>query len=150
MKKFALLAAVAAASLTACKKDSENTPNKSRTDLLVDKNWLRTDVTATVGSNTASAYTQFFPNSCDRDDLYRFTKPNVLTQDEGPTKCGNGPQTFTNTWSFSNNDTKLTIGTDVFDVSEIQDSSLKLSYTDTYQVNGQPVTATITYIFAKR
>ena len=66
-----------------------------------------------------------------------------------PNKCGTADVVTTGTWTFIENDTKVTFvdatnGTQTFTLSELTSTSLKLSGVQTYQGNAVNVTAIFT------
>ncbi|RZK30321.1 MAG: hypothetical protein EOO63_07050 [Hymenobacter sp.] len=143
MKKL-LLFALCVASLSACKKDSENTPSKM--DLITAKNWRVTAATTTTtvtttGSSptvtTTNDYAQYDP--CEKDNFYKFNTNKTLIFDEGPTKCNpSSPQTSTITWDFNGDQTKLITGTasssssSSDDILELSATTLRLRTMDSY------------------
>jgi hypothetical protein len=146
MKKLLLLAAVAL-SLSACKKDEDKTPSISRTDLLVDKDWILKDQIETFGSTTTSVYSKV--DACAQDNFLRFTKPNLVVRNEGTLKCNTtDPQVKNGTWAFSGDDAKLTIDSEAYNVTELTDGSMKLSAT--LVKVGTTSAGTFTLVYAKK
>jgi hypothetical protein len=142
MKRFTI-AALALASLlaTACKKDSENTPQPKTTEQLLTANWRMTALTSNPGlqTNTGTTVTDIYPfvPSCTKDDIMQFLAGGQFKADEGATKCdGNDPQTLTGTWTSakSGNDTNVnvTVGSSTlhFKVLEVSDTQLKMMTND--------------------
>ncbi|MDJ0366204.1 lipocalin family protein [Hymenobacter sp. H14-R3] len=144
MKKlsFLLLTLVA---LGGCKKDDNNTPGMSPTELLTAKNWR-------VSTFSVTAAGQPYPavlDPCDKDNYLKFNTDKTLIVDEGPTKCDpTNAQTEKGTWSMPSAD-KLTItapnlpvsgGT--FDIKELSATTLHLYISDSQ--SGTPLTADVT------
>ncbi|GAB2947101.1 hypothetical protein GCM10027048_10150 [Hymenobacter coalescens] len=153
--RFPLLLALGAVSLlSACDDDKETAKPKSRTDLLVGKDWKMTACTVSPGWPVAGNrqatdfYNEVMP-SYDRDDIYRFEKPDVCRQDEGPTRSPNNTrQVYNGKWSFSNEDKVLrteleVLGNSTYDVIELDENTLKTSGSRTE--GGVRYTFTFTY-----
>lgn len=112
MKKLFLFA-LAAASLSACKKDSDNTP--SRTELLTSRKWRITaftvNTTSSIVGGTPSSMTidQYaLQLACEKDDFYQFNTDKTMKQEEGPTQCSTSPtQTTVFNWDFNSDQSKL-------------------------------------------
>jgi hypothetical protein len=151
MKKL-LLFALAVASLSACKKGSENNPSK--TGLLTSKKWRVTAFTATYSTsggsapttNTVDQYAQ--TPACSKDDFYKFNTDKTLILDEGATKCStSGPQTTAFTWDLNSDQTKLFINASGLsssspnDIVELSASTMRLHTTDIYMANGLTITS---------
>ena len=154
MKNFAtyLLAAAVGLTTLGCSKKEEA---PSKTELLTNKNWIETAatvspgipvVTATGTTTVTDLHAQQKP--CDLDDFIRFETPNVYKSDEGASKCNTAdPQTTTGTWVYNGDQTIITItsagGTpSSANVTELTDSSLKVSVSRTDATSG------ITYTYA--
>jgi hypothetical protein len=138
--RFPLLALTAVSLLTACEKDKEKVTPKTPTELLVGKNWMMTACTVSPALRTADGrlITDYYAerNTFDRDDLWRFEKPNAFTHDEGATKrATNDPQSYAGTWSLEQGDKVLhaavpTLNYDnTYDVQEISENTMRLSGT---------------------
>ncbi|HEX8659275.1 MAG TPA: lipocalin family protein, partial [Hymenobacter sp.] len=112
---------------TSCKKDKEEPKPKTRTELLTAKNWrISADVTTTVGTSAPDDNYARMP-ACEKDDFLKFNTNNSCILDAGQLKCNSAePQTTTGTWNFTDNDTKLTIDGDVYEVVEVSESTLKI------------------------
>lgn len=155
MKKLFLFA-LAAAAVSACKKDSENTP--SRMDLITAKNWRVTALTSTTTITPASGssstttrddYAQY--SACEKDNFYKFNTNKTVVADEGPTKCDpSDPQTTTIAWDFNSDQTKLLTGANYSeDILELSATTLRLretgSYTYTINTTTYSVVSTTTF-----
>jgi hypothetical protein len=112
-----------------CKKE------KTKTELLTEKAWLRTALTVNPGI-PAGAITitdllaQIEP--CVKDDLLKFTADQKYSEEEGATKCNpSDPQIVEKgTWSFNSGETVLTkiaSDTTTFNLVELNATTLKLT-----------------------
>jgi hypothetical protein len=150
MKKlsFLLLSLIA---LGACKKDGENTPSASRTDLLTAKKWRVSSLTYTAISvgkiTTTDEYA--LEQACHRDDFYKFNTDKTLVADEGATKCSaSDTQTSTQNWDFNSDQTNLLVTSSGYmstgskDIVELSATTLRLREVHTYISNGATTTET--------
>ncbi len=151
MKKLFLFALVAA-SLSACKKDSENMPSKM--ELLTAKSWrvsayTSTRTVATTGSapvvTTTDEYASF--PACEKDNFVKFSTNKTMVQDEGATRCSSGAAQQENyTWDFNSDQTKLLVtavgstNTDTSDLAELSATTLKIRDTNSYTAGTTTVT----------
>lgn len=127
MKKF-VLPFLFAFILVSCGKDEE-TPVKTKTDLLCQANWKFS--AATVGGADASGGIQ----ACYKDNIIKFNSNGTGTADEGATKCnGADPQTYNITWNFLSGETQIKItppllpgGSDTYTVVSISETQLVAS-----------------------
>jgi len=153
MKKLFLIA-LAVSSLSACKKDSENSPSK--TDLLTSKKWritadTETSTTTITGSAPVTTTTNQYATTaaCEKDNYTQFNNNKTLVLDEGASKCSsNDPQQTTGTWDLSSDQTKLTVGvsgttgTNTLDVLELTASTLRLRQSYSYTTTGATYSGT--------
>ena len=150
---YFLTAALGLSILGGCKKDSDDTatPAKTKTELLVGKDWVLTDITLSQG-NTPGASVYGLVDVCTRDDKYRFATPNAVTVSAGAMACSTSP-TSPGTWAFASSETKLNL-TNVgdalddgsYNIVELTETSMKLSAT----VTQGTITYTTTGIFVKQ
>ena len=111
-----------------CGKDND-TPGKTKTDLLCQANWKFS--AATVGGSDVSSQIQ----PCYKDNIIKFNANGAGTVDEGATICTAGnPQTYTLTWSFLSGETQLKInpplfpgGSDTYNVVTLTETQLVAS-----------------------
>lgn len=132
MKKYLLLALLAASSLTACKKDKDTAPAKTKAELLVDKKWRLSALTGTYTDGgklqTKDGYTTI--PSYTKDDFYTFKADKTLTYDEGPTKQNtSAPQSYPGTWDLNSDQTKLYISpaggsATAYDLTELTETTM--------------------------
>jgi len=150
MKKLSLLL-VAATALSACKKDSENAPATSNTDLLTSHNWKPSSGTISITVGGATTSSDAF-ETCDKDDAYKFNTDKSLVVDAGTTKCSSSdPQKETGTWAFSSGDQKLTMmlpnqafPSSALDIKELNAKTLHLS--GTQSASGASYTVDVTLV----
>ncbi len=111
MKRLALSALALVALVSACKKDSTDTPTPSaKVALLVNKRWGLTALTAQQGSVTKDGYATLRP--CEKDDYLRFNDDRTAEANEGPLKCNTSDaQSQAGTWELISNETKLLLTT---------------------------------------
>lgn len=147
LRKFALLLAVAAASLTGCQKDTVAPAPASKTQFLTAGPWHITAYSRATGSAAATDYfASAFPAACERDDRYAFGTNGVEIRTEGPTACtGNTSTTVVGTypWNMNSGQSQLTIGGTTFDVVQLTADAMQLRSSRTS--NGATVVDTITY-----
>jgi hypothetical protein len=116
MQKLFLFA-LALFSLSACKKDLENTPSK--VDLLTAQKWQlsaytstvtigRTTTTTTSPASVTTTDKYASLASCEKDNFTKYNADKTIVQDEGPTKCyAYLAQKQYYTWEFNNDQTKI-------------------------------------------
>jgi hypothetical protein len=147
MKKLFLFALVVS-TLSACKKDSENSPSK--TDLLTSKKWritaeTETSTVTTTGSAPITTTSNQYATTpaCEKDNFTQFSTNKTFVEDEGASKCDpNDPQTTSGTWDLPGDQTKLIVGTsgvpgtNDFEVLELTSSTLRLRDSYSYSSSG--------------
>lgn len=152
MRKLLFLAilVVFIGSMSACKKDS-------KTDILTGSSWKITAMTVNPGIEdplTQTTITDFYNSiyypSCAKDNFMTFNEDGTSVSDEGSTKCtATDPQTSTGTWAFNSDETQITFeaGTDdeiVYNISEMSDDMIKVSYSEFDTDLGETYTFSIT------
>jgi len=122
LNAFTLL--LAAASITACSKDSA--PSKTKTELLTQAAWkfesegIDIDKNGTIEAPTGEV------EDCNKDDVFTFITGGTGTRDEGATKCeGTDPQTAPFVWSFQNSESELLFDGRLFKLHTLTDNNLK-------------------------
>jgi hypothetical protein len=121
--------------LTACKKKNDA---KSKTELLTSSAWLVSKSEEKLNNNP---YVDDFPNwaSCEKDNKIIFATNNVVTFDEGATKCDvSDPQTETGSWAFTENDTKLIVDGETLTIEQLDENTLIV--VSSYSFSGQTYT----------
>jgi hypothetical protein len=142
-----LLFVLGVASLGACKKNNETSPEASRTELLTTKSWRLSASTITTGTSVKDEYAT--SEACERDNFIKFNTNKSVVVDEGATRCDPADmQTQTSTWDFNSDQTKLTIpvyaGVIIAaDIVELSATTLRVRYTDT----SNAPTETYDYVF---
>jgi len=109
IRKILYLLGFALPLLLACKKEENNSPPKTKTQLLTQSSWRFSS--ATANGSDASGYLQ----ACQKDNIYTFAAAGTGSMDEGPTRCNmSDPQSTPFTWNFASNETVLHISTQLF------------------------------------
>jgi hypothetical protein len=140
------------ATVLSCKKEKDDsTPAaKTKTELITTGSWKRTalvsnpayDWNANGVFDTNILNTMF---SCEKDNFETYQKNGMVVTSEGASKCNaSDPQTWSVTWSFGDNETKLIWdGNDVYTLLELTETTLK--FQSTFVENGVTYTQTETY-----
>lgn len=128
MKKTLWSLLALAALSTACKKEEEPAPSKE--SQLMAKNWQITDHLQIIGTQTPSVYAQM--QDCVKDNLYRFSTNNVLSRDEGATKCfTSSPQTDTIYWTMTGEASLITVwdlDTTRYTIESVNETQMRLRF----------------------
>ena len=135
--KFLFLTLLAFAFILNACNDSTTTPApavKTKTDLLCMANWKITSATINpgidVGGGTVITDLRAQSDSCDLDDFVKFNPDKTGKDDEGPTKCDpSDPQSTSFTWSFNEDETKITYDGDLYDIVTLNETTLVLKIT---------------------
>ncbi len=157
MKHLNLLIILAAFSIlfSSCNKDDDAQP-ATKTDFLVDKNWVPTAITINPAiqlndsSVTNDWYGRVLP-ACVQDDIKIFSRNGSYRGEEGDDKCNSGdPQIFElGDWAFSDDETKLVVSANgnfsSYDIQELTATSLIYRYTVRSQGGGTTYTFIETY-----
>ncbi|HMR85742.1 MAG TPA: lipocalin family protein [Niabella sp.] len=140
--------------LFSCSKDNDEAKGKSKTELLTNGSWKL----AAYTSNPADDWdgdgvkeTDFYKvmETCEKDDITTFkTNGDVVFDYKTLCDYDSGPQTETEKWDFTNNETTLRIkyndtDIDTYQIVELTASTLKVR--DTYTYEGITYTEEITY-----
>lgn len=162
MNKLVYLAICLLLVFPACEKD-ENSPNDlTKLDLISAQSWLVQSAVLNPGLqmgglSLTDIYTMV--EACAKDDFFTFESTGVASLDQGANVCdASVPQTLSNSWSFNEDETKLTFtpplqynlnGVGVLELSEvnlveISETELIISfqYTEPYLNTLQEVTIT--------
>jgi hypothetical protein len=151
MKLFFLLLWIIAASAFSCKKNEDkNVPAKTKTELLTTGTWKRTALISTpaydwYGDGTFATDILSVMKPCEKDNIDTYKTNGVFETDEAATKCDPAdPQTWTASWVFADNETKLIFdGTDEYTLDELTETTLK--FHSTFVENGVTYTQVETY-----
>lgn len=129
--------------LCGCGKDGDD--SKSKTTLLTQSDWVRTSLMITINTNPPYDDHQTLA-ACIKDNRWVFRSNGTYEYNEGPTKCNAGdPQIIqTGSWAFTDNETKLTIGSSTFTVDQLTETTMVLTYT--YSGGGNTTVTKGTYV----
>jgi hypothetical protein len=148
-KTFALILSISMATafiFSSCNKDDDNTPAKTKTELITSASWKFSS--ATVGGTDVSAFLQ----ACQKDNKVTLVAAGTGTLDEGTTKCNAGDPQITNiTWNFQSSETQVFVsyplftgGSSTFTLVSLTESTMVLSQPMTVGASTQ--TAIVTFI----
>lgn len=151
MKKIIVLILVSIATFSCGKKTDPAPTPETNTQKLCGKNWRLVAFTYNPGIPVNGvSITDFYAqlSACRRDDFQNYNVNGTTIIDEGNTKCNaSDPQTSSRTWSWANNETKLTITASntvtTLDVLQNDGNVLRLSGTEV--VSGITYTRSLTY-----
>lgn len=144
-----LLVITAMATFFSCNK-SDNDRVKTKTELITMGSWKRTAFIATPaydwnadGTFDTNLLNTMFP--CEKDNFETYQTNGMVVTNEGITKCNaSDPQTWSVSWTFGDNETKLIWdGTDVYTLLELTEATLK--FQSTFVENGVSYTHVETY-----
>lgn len=122
--------------LSSCNKDSL----KSRKDLLTEGNWIIRGYTDNPGydfDGDGDNDTNFFVllDACDKDDFLNFYGDGSGASDQGSNKCDPfDPQRESFSWYFTDNDNRINIDGDDWNITELTSSRFAIS--NTYNSSG--------------
>ncbi len=145
-----LLAITTASTFIACKKDNkDDNAGKTKTELITTGSWKVTAYTVNPaldvdGDGDVETNVFDYYEACEKDDFTTFKTDNTAEFNDGPSKCDPGDaQTYSRTWYFTANETKLVVDGQEFTIIELSATSAKIRYT--YELNGVTYTDEITY-----
>lgn len=135
-----------------CKKDKDENVNavKTKTELLTTGIWKRTALISNPaydwnadGTFDTNILNTMFP--CEKDNFETYRTNGMVVINEGVIKCNSSdPQTWSVTWTFGDNETKLIWdGNDVYTLLELTETTLK--FQSTFVENGVTYTHVETY-----
>ena len=136
--------------LISCQKDKNSSAAETKTKLLTTGIWKRTALISNPaydwnadGTFDTNILNTMFP--CEKDNFETYRTNGIDETNEGPTKCNaSDPQTWTATWLFIDNETKLIFdGVDVYTLLELTATTLK--YQSTFVESGVTYTHVETY-----
>jgi len=142
---------IAGVAFLSCKKDKDNNgAAKTKTELLTTGNWKRTALISNpaydwYADGTFATDILSVIKPCEKDNIDTYKTNGVFETNEGATKCDpSDPQTWTATWIFADNETKLIFdGTDEYTLLELTATTLK--FQSTFVENGITYTQVETY-----
>jgi|SRR6187399_465173 len=151
IKKITIFFLIIVVVFASCKKDKDYTTTaKTKTELITMGSWKRTALISNPaydwnanGVFDTNILNTMFP--CEKDNFETYQANGMVLTNEGVTKCGSSdPQTWSVTWSFGDNETKLIWdGNDVYTLLELTETSLK--FQSTFTENGVTYTQVETY-----
>lgn len=111
-----------------CKKNSDQ---KSKTELLTQKDWVMSKYELKSGGSVWIDETQYWQDF-SKDDHFVFRTNNTVEQNEGATKCdASDPQIVdTGSWAFSDNETKITWFGKTSTIDQLNETTLIITTTD--------------------
>jgi len=133
-----------------CNKDDDNQTPTTKTELLTAAPWKRTALVSNPaydwnanGVSATDILSIMFP--CEKDNFDTFKSNGTVETNEGPTKCNaSDPQTWTATWVFADNETKIIFdGFDEYTLVEL--TATTLIYESTFVENGVTYTHVESY-----
>lgn len=121
---------------TGCQKDDPPPPTKTE---LISRNWKVTAMTAVFPAPIGTVDVLGQIDACEKDNIIKIQSAGTYTVDEGATKCDpTDPQIVeTGNWVFANNETKLTIIGETWDIVSLSATTLVLKQ-DTAAGGGLP------------
>ena len=134
---FALLLMLAGTIISlSCKKSRDEEPAKTKTELLTTGTWKLTAYTSDpaydwYGTGVYATDILAALNPCQRDGFDTYKTNGIMEINEGALKCQpSDPQTFTATWAFTDNETKILYdGFDEYILVELTATTMKLRST---------------------
>ena len=150
--KFAAFFLIAVFVFVSCKIDKNYIPAtaKTKTELITMGSWKRTALISNPaydwnanGVFDTNILNTMFP--CEKDNFETYQSNGMVVTNEGATKCNlSDPQTWSVTWRFGDNETKLIWdGNDVYTLLELTETTLK--FQSTFTENGVTYTQVETY-----
>jgi len=135
-------------SFQGCNKDDNDSP-KTKTELITTGSWKMTGYTINPAADIdldGDTETNVFDyiDGCIKDDFTTFKTNGTAEGNEGASKCDNAdPQTYSLTWSFTSNETKLILDGDEYNLVELTATKLRISYS--YVDTGVTYTEEVTF-----
>jgi hypothetical protein len=134
MKKttIALLAfcTLSVMAMTSCKKDSNTAVVKPRMELLTQKAWKYDLHGLDENNNGVIDQAENDMPDCQLDDVYTFSSNGTGLYASGDVQCAPDDVNTNFTWSFSSDQTQLTIFSFTQMISKLDDNILELYYED--------------------
>ena len=116
----ALLISIAlAVTVTSCKKDESNLTKK---EMLTAKSWK-------ILSSKSDGVADII-DDCQKDDFLNFAASGAYTFNPGTNKCYSDDDTYSGTWSFSNDEKYLIVDGDSAKLVELSKSRFTISIVD--------------------
>lgn len=122
--------------IISCSKENANT--KSRTELLVQKNWKYEIAGLDENNNGVIEESENGLLPCQSDDIFTFYANGTGVLTNGSSQCIPGEQYTTNfNWSFMSNETELAIFGSPEKISKLDEDVLEVYYMDQNSQNQQ-------------
>lgn len=119
---FAVVAFAVLGTFASCKKEDK----KSKTELLTAGTWKIKAFVAKSGAVTVDMLAA--QDECYKDNLYTFKADKTLIIDEGAEKCDeDDDQYYITTWSFSDNESKITVDEEISSIVSLTTTEFKVS-----------------------
>lgn len=132
--KYASLIIMLSITLLSCSKDSVD--DSSKRNALTTGTWKLT--ASTTDYNKDGVYEEdsyAILDGCVKDNIYTFQTDGSEITDEGITKCySSAPQTWTSSWSFSDNQTRIQFGGVNYQIEELTTTTFRLKGRIPYNV----------------
>ena len=119
-----------------CDKEKEEPTVKTKTELITTGTWKLTSYTSNPAYDwygTGDYATDILAalNPCEADGFDTYKTDGTVEINEGPIKCDPGdPQTFTASWQFTNNESKIMYdGFDEYELVELTETTMRLQST---------------------
>lgn len=114
-------------STNSCKKKNDQ---KSKTELLTQKNWYLKDLE--LRSGTSGTWGSIFGlvDDCDKDNFTKFNTNNKGIDDAGTLKCGSEPQTYQYDWFFLENETKISVDGEIASIEVLNETTFTVVQED--------------------
>lgn len=130
-----IIACVFLAVLTSCGKD---TTSKTNTQFLIQQAWKIETHGLDENNNGVIEQSESDMLSCQVDDVFTFSPGGAGIYSPGSLTCSPDDSTSHFNWSFSNNETELSIAAYPEKISELNDNTLEIYY-DEQNSQGQTV-----------
>ena len=135
-KRFVIAIAIFAGSLVSCTKQA--TIVKSNSELLTQKPWKFVTQGLDENNNGTIEDSEADLLSCQEDDQFVFNVNRTGAYTMGTTACSQDDQNVNFTWSFSNNETELTVFSFPEKIKKLDETRLE-TYLEQDNSVGQPV-----------
>lgn len=127
MIRYSFIAAIAAVSLSSCKKDE-----KTRMELITAGNWKIVSDQVKFGNGNWEEFITGY-EACELDNYIKFNTNNTVEGNEGATKCSpDDPQSMTGQWSFANGESQISMFGEVANIDELNESTIVTSSSETF------------------
>ena len=137
-------------SILSCEKDKEEPAVMTKTELITTGTWKLTAYTSNpaydwYGTGNYATNILNALNPCEADGFDAYKNNGIVEINEGALKCDPAdPQTFTASWQFTNNESKIMYdGFDEYELVELTTTTMRLQ--QTFVENGISYTHFETY-----